>query len=313
MPHIRIPETSRTRLDLALRKYRAELVELAETFKRSASLAGLSPDGYYPPRLLTEIDRVDVCRRLLVHAVDNGLEYFGRDVHIDHVRTFSTALALHLDDIQRSLEAEGANPLTPSDALQPLADASTSIRQEFDAFWNQYGSSDYLHELRMRRSAKLGLHYPQEMDLETALADGEGQAIESMEQFPENARELAKEIAAFASSNPGHILVGVDNAGKVAGIQGCAGTLQQDKLRLRVEGVSSNSVVPPVAVRVRFEQFRRRWVMWMDVPRGPQPFYSAGDVPYVRHGTMSRPAQWLEVVERVRTHLANSDKAAAKP
>ncbi len=44
-------------------------------------------------------------------------------------------------------------------------------------------------------------------------AQGEGQTIEFMQSFPEQAHELAREIAAFATSNAGAILIGVDNKG----------------------------------------------------------------------------------------------------
>ena len=46
---------------------------------------------------------------------------------------------------------------------------------------------------------------------------GEGQHLEFMERYPENGYELSKEIAAFASSNSGTILIGVADDGSLAG------------------------------------------------------------------------------------------------
>ena len=42
-------------------------------------------------------------------------------------------------------------------------------------------------------------------DLPVLRARGEGQDLEYMEAFPQNTRELAKEIAAFAASNSGSV------------------------------------------------------------------------------------------------------------
>src|SRR5262245_56594981 len=44
-------------------------------------------------------------------------------------------------------------------------------------------------------------------------SEGEGQALEYMRAFPDNAHELAKEVAAFATSNAGAILLGINDDG----------------------------------------------------------------------------------------------------
>jgi predicted HTH transcriptional regulator len=41
----------------------------------------------------------------------------------------------------------------------------------------------------------------------------EGQNLEFMERFPDNVRELAKEIAAFATTNVGTVYIGVECVG----------------------------------------------------------------------------------------------------
>ena len=47
---------------------------------------------------------------------------------------------------------------------------------------------------------------------------GEGQHLEFMERYPENGHELSREIAAFASSNAGTVLIGVADDGSLAGL-----------------------------------------------------------------------------------------------
>ena len=46
----------------------------------------------------------------------------------------------------------------------------------------------------------------------------ESQELEYKSEFPSNTRDLGKEIAAFASSNTGTILIGVDDAGELIGL-----------------------------------------------------------------------------------------------
>jgi ATP-dependent DNA helicase RecG len=65
---------------------------------------------------------------------------------------------------------------------------------------------------------------------------GEDQALEFMPEFPSNARELAKEIAAFASTNPGMILIGISDAGELVGIPSATDSRSRDSLVRRIEG-----------------------------------------------------------------------------
>ena len=55
-------------------------------------------------------------------------------------------------------------------------------------------------------------------DMKQDIQKGECQEIEFMERFPSKAHELAKEIAAFATSNPGTIYIGISDNGKKTGI-----------------------------------------------------------------------------------------------
>src|SRR5437899_2152508 len=83
-------------------------------------------------------------------------------------------------------------------------------------------------------------------DLPRLRSAGEGQALEYMEQFPENVHELGKEIAAFATSNPGVIIIGVADDGSVVGLPGAEAMSARDKWTQRVEGICNGTVKPPV-------------------------------------------------------------------
>jgi ATP-dependent DNA helicase RecG len=82
-------------------------------------------------------------------------------------------------------------------------------------------------------------------------ARGEGQTIEFMQSFPDQAHELAKEIAAFATSNAGTILIGVDNKGSCVGISAHSAT-ERDLLQRRVEGVCKGPVKPAITPAASF-------------------------------------------------------------
>ena len=75
---------------------------------------------------------------------------------------------------------------------------------------------------------------------------GEGQHLEFMERYPQNGHELSKEIAAFASSNPGSILIGVSDDGALAKLDDVDTAEGRDQLCRRIEGVCSGNVRPAI-------------------------------------------------------------------
>lgn len=137
-------------------------------------------------------------------------------------------------------------------------------------------------------------------------ARGEGQEVEFKESFPENLRELGKEIAAFATSNRGQILIGVSDAGELIGLHGAETSAQRDQLVRRIEGSCRGTVKPAITPAVRFGVEDGKTVMAITVPRGSQPVYYSNNVPYLRHVTESRPAEPHEVLDLIRAWLATA-------
>ena len=86
---------------------------------------------------------------------------------------------------------------------------------------------------------------------------GEGQHLEFMECYPENGYELSKEIAAFASSNPGTILIGVADDGSLVGLDDVDTPERRDRLCRRIEGVCSGNVRPAITPVVKFGDYIR--------------------------------------------------------
>ena len=134
-------------------------------------------------------------------------------------------------------------------------------------------------------------------------AQGEGQSLEFMKEFPANTRELAKEIPAFATSNSGTILIGVDNSGECVGLSNVVAAVDRDSLLRRVEGICHGPVKPSITPRATFVQEAGRTVLMLTIPKGSQPVYYANGVPYLRHITSSRPAEPHEVIELIQGTL----------
>ena len=102
---------------------------------------------------------------------------------------------------------------------------------------------------------------------------GEGQRLEFMGSYPKNGHELSKEIAAFASSNPGTILIGVADDGSLAGLAGVDTPEGRDLLCRRIEGVCHGNVRPSITPVIKFAWSEDAIVLVIEVPRGRQPIY----------------------------------------
>ena len=140
---------------------------------------------------------------------------------------------------------------------------------------------------------------------------GEGQHLEFMACYPKNGHQLSREIAAFASSNPGTILIGVSDDGSLAGLEDVDTSEGRDHLCRRIEGVCSGNVRPAITPVVKFAKEGEAVVLAIEVPRGAQPVYYSRNTPYVRHLSSSRPAEPHEVIERVSEWLAKNPLAHA--
>ncbi|MBA2591376.1 MAG: ATP-binding protein [Gammaproteobacteria bacterium] len=141
-------------------------------------------------------------------------------------------------------------------------------------------------------------------DLPVLRACGENQDLEYMESFPQNVRELAKEIAAFATSNAGTILIGVSNTGDLIGLEGTSSPDGRDGFLRRVEGICRGTIKPAITPIAKFAVESDKIILVLTIPKGNQPIYYSNNIPYVRHITESRPAEPHEVIDLIRSYLA---------
>lgn len=140
-------------------------------------------------------------------------------------------------------------------------------------------------------------------DLSALRARGESQDLEYMESFPQNVYELAKEIAAFGTSNPGTILIGVSDMGDLVGLEDVLAIEGRDTLLRRIEGICRGTIKPAITPTVKFANEDDKTVLVIIIPKGSQPVYYSNHIPYIRHITESRPAEPHEIVELVRLWL----------
>jgi ATP-dependent DNA helicase RecG len=133
---------------------------------------------------------------------------------------------------------------------------------------------------------------------------GEGQRLEFMEVYPTNGFELSREIAAFASSNAGTIVIGVADDGSLVGLEKAETAKDRDFLCRRIEGLCTSNIKPSITPVVKFAKEGDCIVLAIEVPRGKQPIYYSKNIPYIRHLSQSRPAEPHEVIERIAEWLA---------
>jgi hypothetical protein len=133
------------------------------------------------------------------------------------------------------------------------------------------------------------------------IGGAESQEVEFKSEFPAQADKLAREIAAFATSNDGVILIGMTNDGALLGLDADT-PAKRDQLEQRVSGIS-RAVDPPVLVRTGWALEQGRVVLVVFVSKGPEPVYFAQERPYLRHGSSARPAKAAEVTRLVKEFL----------
>ena len=146
--------------------------------------------------------------------------------------------------------------------------------------------------------------------IELALRTMESQEFEFKEDLPSNRSRLAREFAAFATSNDGLILLGVTDGGMVAGLAGAASTERQARIREEIES-AADKLRPRIAVTTTFVEFNDVWIAAVEVTKGPEPVYYSDGRPYVRSGSRSRPADPSEVKSLVSDSIAARDRNLA--
>ncbi|KLD70763.1 AlbA family DNA-binding domain-containing protein [Xanthomonas pisi] len=123
---------------------------------------------------------------------------------------------------------------------------------------------------------------------------GESESVEFKRELPKQVRDLAKEIAAFASSGGGQLLLGVADDGSIPGIANAHDPAVRDDFERRVVGVCQ-IIDPPVRPQINWASVNGGGVLVVTVKKGSESLYYVDSRAYIRHGTVSRPATPAEI------------------
>jgi len=132
---------------------------------------------------------------------------------------------------------------------------------------------------------------------------GEGQNVEFKRGISDDANrtgpvedELLKSVAAFANTNDGVILIGIDDAGHVKGL--ALDFKQRDKLEQKIHQLIRTRLRPTPPVRVAFEEVRGLVIAKVEVGRGDSPAYMLGGTIYLRKGSADVQAHSCAILPR---------------
>lgn len=135
-------------------------------------------------------------------------------------------------------------------------------------------------------------------NLQSLINSGEGYNVEFKVRVPSKVRELTEEICAFANADGGHLLIGVDDNGKVIGT-----TLENDK-RSAIQG-SISEISPALHCEMYAANIGDETLWVIDVPSGKdKPYIFSGSI-FVREGANS---QKLRTVEEMRNFFQEAIK-----
>lgn len=123
--------------------------------------------------------------------------------------------------------------------------------------------------------------------------------LEFKADFPKNAHGIAKEIAAFASTKGGRIVIGIGDDRSVIGVPSAKSDEGKQEFIERIEGICGQSIQPPCGVSVSFQVFKGQTIALIHVREGTEGMYYAGGKPYIRAMSISRPATPQEVREKI--------------
>ncbi len=115
------------------------------------------------------------------------------------------------------------------------------------------------------------------------IEQGENSAVEfkSLEVRPES---LAREIVAFANSSGGTILIGVEDSGKITGVD-------QHQTETWVANIVRNNVIPAIAPQITEWELSQKKVLAIEVSRGlDKPYQTLDGKFWIRVGSTNRMA-----------------------
>ena len=113
------------------------------------------------------------------------------------------------------------------------------------------------------------------------LNKGEGQEIEFKRGIVDD--EILKSITAFANTNDGIIVLGVDDKSRIVGVN-VSSAKDKERLIHKLFNLLRSRIRPSLNIRIDFEYLKGLEIAKIFVPRGDEPLYYLDSIIYVRHG-----------------------------
>jgi Putative DNA-binding domain len=149
-------------------------------------------------------------------------------------------------------------------------------------------------------------------DLPALCAKGESQTLEFKVDLPDQGHDIPKSIAAFASTNGGLLIYGVNDAGSIVGLADADGPTGRDRIQRRLLN-AARDMKPPVHPTVRWAIVGGKVACVVEVEKGFEAIYYSNHRPIVRRGPTSRPAEPSEVEQAFRLRYSDHAKSPATP
>jgi len=124
-------------------------------------------------------------------------------------------------------------------------------------------------------------------DIKGYISQGEGIRLDFKQARP-HPDSLGKSMAAFANTEGGKIILGVENAGSIIGFSEVATIEGKDKFQQFVRGIASR-IQPKIDYQVNFVSEDQIYLAIITVPRG-KSVHMYNNVYYVRELESSQPA-----------------------
>lgn len=132
-------------------------------------------------------------------------------------------------------------------------------------------------------------------DIKPIIQQGEGLQTEFKVIYPETDIKLAKEIAAFATTQGGKIFLGINDNGEAIGVKGVDTPKGKDDLTKRIRNLAEK-IKPKVDISVDFVFETDIYIVIITVRKGVMPLYEYEGKVYIRFLESSREATFDEKI-----------------
>lgn len=181
---------------------------------------------------------------------------------------------INFDNLKKTISLE----YTPKDVYIYLF--SKSMDEAIDYYEKR--SSIFEKEMRMDMTTD---------EILELIKEGENQKVEFKEEVEPN--KLAKELVAFANTNDGLILIGVDNERDIKGVN------DPRKSEEKIMNIAQENCNPSIYLETREYNINNEKIIAIFVPQGKDKPYQQKDNKrfFVRRGSTSRPTGPTEIRE----------------